>query len=581
MFSLGGHRTKLCLSVAVLLLIEGYLGLDQDVDIVGDRCTRFIISAMLRDNSVFVDGGVQLFRDNETTWLGFSKYIFEIDMSRSWDTNTNFTERKIGRFGNSSMGANPPNMVRGGLFRGPANDKKLYTFGGSTFLANNSDPDWQPPSSDHYSLWSYDTSLMTWGQYDVTYAVPRRPNWGATAEAIRLGLGFILNGQVDRGSSYVLYTMSEYVGGKLSNATNNQTTYLGGMIIIDLLTQTARNVSTDTLGAPRVAGGLVHTQRFGKTENGTLVAFGGMRSRGERNTTFTNGILIDFTSISLCDTFNEDNVTWFNQLTSGEPPPPRIDFCVLPGPKSAKDNSSHNFYIYGGYDPTQSIMYDDVYILSLPSFTWTKAYSGTKPRFGHTCHTAGKRQMMSVGGSLDASMYAVETSGQLPNLSTVACDQKEGVVLFDLSALTWGSFFDAYAPQYQVPKSVVDVIGGSGDGGATVTQPVGGFVHAAISTMFYPSPTINSPTITPAIKHHHESNAGYIAGGVIGGVVGLAIVMGLAVYILRRKSGKDHYQCSPPQELTGESLPKELATKPPFQELPAEMRQAVELPAGA
>ncbi|KAH9204569.1 hypothetical protein DL95DRAFT_471362 [Leptodontidium sp. 2 PMI_412] len=142
--------------------------------------------------------------------------------------------------------------------------------------------------------------------------------------------------------------MSEYVGGKLSNATNNQATYLGGMIIIDLLTQTARNVSTVTLGAPRVAGGLVHTRRFGKTENGTLVAFGGMQSRGGRNTTFTNGILIDFKSISLCDTFNEDKVTWFSQLTSGEPPPPRIDFCVLPSPKSAKGSPSHNLYVLGG-----------------------------------------------------------------------------------------------------------------------------------------------------------------------------------------------------------------------------------------
>ena len=32
-----------------------------------------IVAAMLRDKSVFVDGGVQLYRQNETTWLGFSK----------------------------------------------------------------------------------------------------------------------------------------------------------------------------------------------------------------------------------------------------------------------------------------------------------------------------------------------------------------------------------------------------------------------------------------------------------------------------------------------------------------------------
>jgi hypothetical protein len=213
-------------------------------------------------------------------------------MSRPWDINTNFTEKRIGRFGNSLMGANPPNMVRGALFRGPRSDSRLYTFGGSTFLANTSDPSWQPPSSDQYSLWSYDTSLMTWNQYDISRAVPRRPNWGAVTEAVSLGLGFVLNGILDRGSSHVLYTMTEYVGGTLTNATNDQIVYLGGMTIIDLSTQTVRNVSTETLGAPRVGGGFIHAPSFGKSSNGTLVTFGGMVGRDEGNNTFTNGIIV-------------------------------------------------------------------------------------------------------------------------------------------------------------------------------------------------------------------------------------------------------------------------------------------------
>lgn len=37
---------------------------------------QLIITAMLRDKSVFVDGGVQLYRKDETTWLGFSKLSF-------------------------------------------------------------------------------------------------------------------------------------------------------------------------------------------------------------------------------------------------------------------------------------------------------------------------------------------------------------------------------------------------------------------------------------------------------------------------------------------------------------------------
>lgn len=86
--------------------------------------------------------------------------------------------------------------------------------------------------------------------------------------------------------------MSEYIGGTLTNVRDDQTTYVSGMVVIDLETHVVRNVSSDTFGAPRVAGGLVHTQRFGKTKNGTVGAFGGMRSTGERNSTFTNGIPI-------------------------------------------------------------------------------------------------------------------------------------------------------------------------------------------------------------------------------------------------------------------------------------------------
>lgn len=219
--------------------------------------------------------------------------MFEIDLSKPWDATTNFTEKRIGRFGDSAMGANPPNMVRGILWRGPANDTKLYTFGGSTFVANTTFPDWQPPSPDRYALWSYDTASMAWGQYDVSYAIPRRPNWGSGTEAVALGVGFMLNGQIDRGSSDVMYSLNEYVGGKLSNVTNDQTTYVGGLSIVDMTNKVvARNVSTESLGPPRVAGGLIFAPDFGKTVNGTLVTFGGMRSVDASKNTFRNGALV-------------------------------------------------------------------------------------------------------------------------------------------------------------------------------------------------------------------------------------------------------------------------------------------------
>lgn len=120
--------------------------------------------------------------------------------------------------------------------------------------------------------------------------------------------------------------------------------------------------------------------------------------------------------------------------------------------------------MYGGYDPIRNIMYDDVWVISLPSFKWVKLDSGgPNPRFGHSCHAAGISHMISIGGSLDAAMYGVETSGQVPaNLDTIKCDPVEGVKIFDLSLGTWSTYSPGpLAPIYRVPAQVVAIIGGS------------------------------------------------------------------------------------------------------------------------
>lgn len=112
---------------------------------------------------------------------------------------------------------------------------------------------------------------------------------------------------------------------------------------------------------------------------------------------------------------------------------------------------THLRYIYGGWDPTtkpQATLYDDMYILSLPSFTWTKIYSGESPRFGHTCHLVGNRQLLTVGGSL--SSYV-----------TRECDwETKGVAILDLTTKIWGSVYNADAAPYQVTSDLLPVIGG-------------------------------------------------------------------------------------------------------------------------
>src|SRR5882762_6933066 len=92
--------------------------------------------------------------------------------------------------------------------------------------------------------------------------------------------------------------------------------------------------------------------------------------------------------------------TRYMQQTSGDIPPQLTLFCSVVA--AAADNSSYNIYIYGGYDGIDSSHHtsDDVYVLSIPSFTWVKVYSGTSThgRSGHKCVKVHPDQMFVLGG---------------------------------------------------------------------------------------------------------------------------------------------------------------------------------------
>ncbi len=155
---------------------------------------------------------------------------------------------------------------------------------------------------------------------------------------------------------------------------------------------------------------------------------------------------VDIFDVSSLNNASSPNGIWYSQPTSGTAPHPRLDACLVV--VSAPDNSSHNIYMYGGRDGLNTY-YDEVWILSLPSFVWVQIYSGTSPRYSQTCHVLGNRQMVIVGGS--------DTSNLLSG-----CDWlTKGVGVMDMSEITWGSTFDPNANPYTVPDEIVKVIGGT------------------------------------------------------------------------------------------------------------------------
>lgn len=151
-------------------------------------------------------------------------------------------------------------------------------------------------------------------------------------------------------------------------------------------------------------------------------------------------------------------------------------------------------YMFGGQNLQpykEQIQYDDMWILSVPSFTWIQVNADSVPpaRAGHTCNI-WDGQMVVVGGYVGQDL---------------SCDAP-GIYVFNTSSLTWENQFTAltgsgsqdsnpFSQQtaqrtlekdnnnqglgglegsygYQVPAAVISVIGGSPTGGATVTAPI-------------------------------------------------------------------------------------------------------------
>jgi len=154
---------------------------------------------------------------------------------------------------------------------------------------------------------------------------------------------------------------------------------------------------------------------------------------------------VDFFDIS--SLYNgSPNGTWHRQKTTGDIPEPRIDFCIVT--VSAPDNSSHNIYMYGGAGKDKDTFFDTIHVLTIPSFTWIRIFEGKSPRFAHTCHVVGNRQMITVGGANDTVLNR-------------GCDwETKSVAIYNLATLEWGSVFDANAPPYQLPGQISSIIGG-------------------------------------------------------------------------------------------------------------------------
>ena len=190
----------------------------------------------------------------------------------------------------------------------------------------------------------------------MTLGSANRPSSGSFTNAEELGLGFYFNGELDSGSEIQTQTYGDGVK-----------QLIGGMIVVDLVKQTARNLSTQAVSSdvPRSRGSMMYISDIGS--HGIIVQIGGNYQNVTNTTGITSPIIENLVSQSLAvedsrnladrcrqlpmneiDIFDVASYynastpdgTWYKQTTSGDTPEPRIDFCLTLA--SAPDGSSHN-----------------------------------------------------------------------------------------------------------------------------------------------------------------------------------------------------------------------------------------------
>ncbi|KAK3671861.1 hypothetical protein LTR78_008227 [Recurvomyces mirabilis] len=485
-------------SIAILTLLASRLHAQQ-LDPIHGFCRRFAHQTTLIDNRLFIDGGLVNYGGSvtPTTTNYTNTYLLYADLNV-------VTQNFPTEYANLSKPANVPS-VQGGILWADTINKIFYLYGGEY--------NWTTAPPAQYNLWAYDAVYNTWNASSSE---------GLNGvQAVSFGAGVAVD---DRALGF-------YYGGWLSNASvlgwNGNRLAQPGLLRYDMIANSWSNNSFyDNI--PRAEGVMVYIPA---SDAGMLVYFGGVQQMS--NGSYTG---VPMNQIYLYDIASGKS---YKQTTNGTAPGMRRRFCA--GVSWPTDQSSYNIYFYGGLPPydEQGLGYGDVWILSIPSFTWIQWYPSANEHHSLSCNVINEGQMNIMGG-------------YFPNSTNTGCD----------SATIWGQHnlnlgandvADAewyqYLPNvttYQVPSNITQVVGGSKTGGATLTTPPAGWGDPDLAVYFgrqYSSstrtatrsfPTISTTPSASAAPSSHSDIAA-IAGGVVGGIVGLILLILLIWLCLRHR----------------------------------------------
>ncbi|KAK4196303.1 hypothetical protein QBC40DRAFT_300413 [Triangularia verruculosa] len=508
-------------------------------------------AAVIRDR-VFLDGGRLWWRPG----LSDGQYAnvvgdenpygitWTLNFSRPFNTNENVSALFVPIYALNGAPVNnlAPNYVSGALLH---NDFQYFGYGGVTGLTDAlSDPSgttvrgYRAFSSllDDFQPSSLDNTLGN--------GITRYVAYGGAASAPSENLAWYFSGLRSR-TGGIIYDPEK--GGNNETTLPNHVSNV--MITLNLEKElrpewTSKNLTGDVPG--RANPELVWVPVGSK---GILVALGGVVdpvfiSINNTSADKDNNREQSPEFMSTIDIYDVAGDRWYRQKTTGGPGALTRGCAVV---ASAQDSSSFSIYYYGGYAglDSESRYSDDVWVLSLPSFTWTKLTAGTgKGRAAHRCVMPYPDQMMVIGGQ-----PPMNGKGTIPCL-------EEPIRVYNLSSGTWMNRYDpAVWANYTVPEAVRDKIRGSPTSGAEVTKPSPLFVNTALASVFaarydqtkiktyYPYPpesqVNNTNPNAPPVASEEAQGGGNPSwlGPVVGVVVALVVLtlIGVGLFLWRRR----------------------------------------------
>ena len=483
-----------------------------------------------------------------------------IDLSQNW-VNATVTIHSI------TKPSGVPNVNVGSLWYDESTDLLYTGYTGARRSFNLSNG---PPLAP-VSIWTFKSDNVGGGSWNQAIS----SNASVWNNIKRSAQGYQAYGN---GSAYVL-------GGTSDLNMLCEETYYPGLIRFDMSSLAFSNISTKTFptypnGTPSCSGTMQYVPFFGS--HGIFLIVGGDGSDG-----------------STVQVFDPASGAWYNQTTTGSVPTPLDLFCTA---GAASTNGTYEIFVYPGFNGVETEPLDTVYILSLPAFNWFSiAIAPQRPRAGHTCEAVGGSQILTVGANWsnvsgpstgnnvsgpsicgNMSEYNPVCGGgpriaprnNIPDdlttpefyqdIFTTPDPFAQGLAIFDLRTMDFAPEYIAGGGAVYEPNEIIAQFYAQGPNDGNLVE---GVFQLMKETQF---PSATSPNSTADVPPATSSNstasnstskspsssapsnspptisAGSITGGVIGGLLGIAMIIALVLWLLRRRRRKMRTQPSQP-----------------------------------